>query len=192
VLNWVRKRTRAGLGTKEIVELTRTAEDWPRPGSPLSDGTLASCRCAIYHLEDQGVRWPLQPGGTKPLTKESGKRLRQLHSQKRNGRPLNDLWYLQKAVAEHVGVLEGFDLPELDWSEEAQDLILEIHDDLMRAAVWTDSSQEAVVAQMSDLSRLRTLQKLRIRADDPSSAPSERRMAARAADKLKQKHALGG
>ena len=43
-----------------------------------------------------------------------------------------DLWNLQKAIAETVGQLERFDLPELDWTEETETFAVDLFDDLGR------------------------------------------------------------
>src|SRR5439155_27084341 len=81
VLNWVQPLTRAGYPTKEIVALSRVADDWPLPGEPLTDGTLATVRSAILHLEMQGARFPLPAdggalrGSPKKKATELGRRL---------------------------------------------------------------------------------------------------------------------
>jgi len=127
----------------------------------------------------------------KPRASYSGRRLRQLHAQKRAGRTVGDLWYLQKAIAETIGVLEGFDLPQVDWSEESDDLMFEMQDDLARGRLWLDSAEAVVVAHMSELGRQRLASKLRALMDAPSASTAERAQAARALERLKTKRALG-
>jgi hypothetical protein len=123
-----------------------------------------------------------KPKRRKPS--ESGRRLRELHAERRNGRHADSLWHLQKAVALAVSELEFFDLPALGWDEETETLVLEIFDDLGRHARWNDEALSIVVAHMNDLGRQRKIQVLRARADDPSSTQAERETAARLADRL--------
>jgi hypothetical protein len=146
-----------------------------------------------YHITHQGFAdtssRPKADKKQKPKRRkpsESGRRLRELHAEKRNGRS-DSLWDLQKAIALAVSELEFFDLPILDWSEETETLILEIFDDLGRHARWNDEALAVVITHMDDLGRQRKIQKLRIRADDPSSTQAERETAARLADRLIRK-----
>src|SRR6185437_57443 len=90
VINWVRSKSRAGVPTKEMVELSKTADDWPPgPSQPLSDGSLASCFAVIHHLEAQGVRWPLE---------EEGHALRDRKGPTRTGKRLRHVTTARKAV----------------------------------------------------------------------------------------------
>ena len=84
-------------------------------------------------------------------------------------------------------MLERFDRPELDWSEETEALVVEIYDDLERHAHWNDVAVDAVTAHMDELDRQRKIKMLRDRADDPSPTTSERATAARLAERLERK-----
>lgn len=183
-----------GRGRTEIQTRMRFAERFP---------TEEKLHAAIVQY---GSWWKITRQGftdtapnPKPKTKpnkrkpsESGQRLRQLHAERRAGRGMTELWYMQKAVAELVGALEAFNLPELDWSEETEELVDEIYADLERGARWTDTALDAVVAHMGELSRQRKLSALHVRMNDPSSTPSERMTAARLTEKLRRKRVLAG
>jgi len=130
-------------------------------------------------------REPSQNKRRKPS--ESGQRRHALHAEKRNGRRPGDLWLMQIRVAEAVGVLETFDLEDLDWDEETEDLVQYVYDDLARLSRWTEHSLDVTVAHMDELGRQRKIQALRARADDPSSTRWERENAARLANRLEAK-----
>jgi hypothetical protein len=181
VIAWIARRLRAGKTREEIADEAKAGlYDWPLPGRSL--GVIA-VREAMRVLRDRRRR-----GDTLRARrpKESGKRLRQLHAEKRGGRT-GDLWRLQKAISEAVSMLEGFDLPALDWSEETEDVVAELYDDLERNLRWLNAALEAVTAHMDELGRQRKLTQLRARADDPSSTAAERATAAMLAEKLARK-----
>jgi hypothetical protein len=186
VIEWVRALTRRGLTTKQIVASSKVGEDdWPGREKGLSDGSLAECRAAIA-AEDR-VRAELQ--SRKPV-RESGRRLRQLHADKRAGvrDPESDLWKMQVAIAEAVGVLERIELPDVKWSDDAQHILNELVYDLERHRAWSDRQYDAAWALMDDMSRQRKLRELRERAADPSSTQFERENASNLADKLDRKY----
>jgi hypothetical protein len=181
VVAWTIKRLRRGATVNDLIrESDAGAYDWPLPGQGLGQNAAEKCKAIAEDRRRRGDT------NRRRQPTESGKRLRQLNDQKRAGRA-GDLWHLQKAIAEAVGMLERFDLPELDWSEETETLIVEIYDDLERHARWNDAAIDAVTAHMDDLGRQRKIKMLRDRADDPSSTPFERTTAARLADRLERK-----
>jgi hypothetical protein len=185
VIAWVARRMKAGKTRDEIVaESQEGAYEWPLPNRWLGKNAADICRGIVRDRKRRG------DNNRRREPKEAGKRLRQLHAEKRAGRGLTDLWYMQKTVTELVGVLEGFDLPELDWSEETEELTNEIYEDLGRGARWVDTALDVVAAHMDGLGRQRKIRKLRARIDDPSSTPSERMTAARQAEKLEHKRSL--
>jgi hypothetical protein len=179
VLAWVARRLKAGRSTYQLqAESKAGTHGWP--ASPNYFGQNAAEK-AVAIIRDRERR-----GDTtrRRGPSESGKRLRELHAEKRAGRGVGDLWHLQIAIAQAVGLLERFDLPELDWSEDAESFTLEIYSDLERHARWNDAALDACAARMDSNARQRKLKLLRDRADDPSSTLPERQTAARLADKL--------
>lgn len=124
--------------------------------------------------------------GVKRLGRESGKRLRELHGQRRAGRT-GGIWELQKAIAQAVSVLEFFDLPNLEWDEETEVVVAEIIDDLARHARWNEEAVDVAAGHMGDLGRRRKIQLLWTRAQDPSSTPYEREAAASLAARLERR-----
>ena len=187
VIDWVRTQTRRGLGSKEVVAASVAGEDdWPGKGKSLTDGTLASCRAAIV-AEDR-VRAEYRT--PKKTASEGGKRLRQLHADKRAGRrdPEDDLWKMQVSIAETIGVLERIELPDVEWNESVGHLLNEVVYDLERHRAWSDRQFDAVWARMDDVSRQRKLGELRKRVSDPSSTQSERETAASLLEKQERKY----
>lgn len=184
VLAWVARRFKAGKSRNEVHQESVAGDhDWPLPGESLSQNGVDIARHILRDRKRRG------DSNRARQPKESGKRLRQLHAQKRAGRT-TELWYMQKAIMEMVGVLEGFELPDLDWNEETEDLVNEIYDDLHRNGRWNDAALDAVAAHMDELGRQRKIRMLRDRMNDPSSTPSERMTAARLAEKLERKRAF--
>lgn len=182
VVAWVARRMKAGRTRDQIFQESQAGDNgWPAARG-LSQNGVDIVRAIV---EDR-----LRRGDTtrRRQPKESGRRLRELHAERRAGRT-GDLWHLQKATAEAAGMLEGFALPDLDWSEENEAIVIEIYDDLMRHARWNEAAIDAVTAHMDELGRQRKISQLRARADDPSSTQAERETAARLADKLIAKQA---
>jgi len=181
VIAWTAKRIRRGATVNDLVrESDASLYDWPLPGQGLGQNAAEKCKAIAEDRQRRGDR------SRRRQPKEAGRRLRQLHTEKRAGRS-GDLWELQVAVAQAVSGLETFSLPELDWSEETEALVMDLYDDLARHARWSEAALEAVTAHMSDLGRQRKIQALEARASDPSSTASERASAARLAQTLKRK-----
>jgi len=182
ILAWVGKRMRAGKNRDEIyAEAVARSYDRPFPEEDFSKNGVDAARAILLDRKRRG------DSNRRRGPSESGKRLRGLHAEKRAGRQVGDLWHLQVAIAEAAGRVEAFYLPDLDWSEETDTMILDIRDDLLRHAAWNDAAFDVVVAHMSDLSRQRTYNLLVTRANDPSSTPNERATAARLAERWRRK-----
>ena len=181
VIAWVARRTKAGRTRDEIVEESEAgAHDWPLPAQPLGKNAADIARAIVADRARRGdTMRRREPSG-------SGRRLRQLHAEKRAGRT-GDLWDLQVAIAQAVGGLEAFRLPDLDWSEDTEALMADLYDDLERHVRWSEAAFETVTAHMSELGRQRKIQALEARANDPSSTPAERASAAKRAEVLRRK-----
>lgn len=184
VIAWAARRMKAGRTRDQLVAESKAGEhDWPLPGRWLGQNAADITRSIVLDRVRRGDT------NRRRQPKESGKRLRQLHADKREGRPTGELWNLQVTLAEAAGRLEAFELPALDWTEETEALVNDLYEDLERHARWNDAALDAVIAHIGDLGRKRKINQLRKRADDPSSTPSERASAARLAEKLERKQA---
>lgn len=189
VIAWVQRRLKAGRTAYQIRDESRLgAHDWPEPGVYLgqnaAEKTVAVARDRLRH--ERGA----PKAKARPRASEGGKRLRQLHADKRDGKrdPESDVWKMQVALAESIGYLERFDLPDLDWSEDVQEVLNDIVHDLERHRAFNERAWDTVWALTDDVGRQRRLAELRKRADDPSSEPSERRNARELYEKLERKY----
>jgi hypothetical protein len=158
-----------------------------------SQGQSAADRLGELVREDLGespAPTPKPQPPKKPKATEGGKRVRQLHADKRAGQRDGEsqVFKMQVALAESVGYLERFDLPDLEWSEDVQDVLNDIVYDLERMRAWNERAWDTVWAKMDDVGRQRRLRELRKRADDPSSTSWERRNASELADKMEKKY----
>ena len=182
MIAWVAKRQKAGRNRDEVyAEAVAHSHDCPFPEETLSKNGVDVIRAILLDRRRRG------DSGRRRQPTESGKRLRELHAQKRAGRRAGDLWHLQVAIAEAAGRVEAFYLPDLDWSDETDQLVLDIRDDLLRHASWNEAAFDVVVAHMSELARQRTYNLLIERANDPSSSPNERAVAARKAENIRRR-----
>ena len=183
IIAWAARRLSVGVTIQHglVEESKGGAHGWP--------GGERHLNVNAARVIDGIVRDRKRRGDTnrRRKPKESGKRLRELHAQTREGRAKTELWNLQVAVAKAVAVLEWFDLPDIDWTEHNEMLVAEIYDDLARHAQWTETAIDVTVAHMDELGRSRKIKILEARANDPSSTPNERASAARLAERLRGK-----
>lgn len=185
VIRWIAKCDRAGMGRDEIMEASEQGtREWPRPGEKLTRVNVDEVRAIAEHeriTHEENKRKPPSEGGT---------RSRQLHADKRAGRrdPESDLWKMQVAIAETIGVLERIELPDVEWNEDVGHLLNEVVYDLERHRAWSDRQFDAAWARMDDIGRQRRLNELRKRAADPSSTQSERETAANLLEKHERKY----
>jgi hypothetical protein len=181
VIEWAEGLIRKRLSAKRIVEASKSGAEGYPGSEPLSDGTLMAVRAVIAYKEREARKTPK----AKKAPTDSGKALRELYSQRKAGAS-GDLFNLQIEIMEAVRTLEAYELPDLDWSESTQDLIIRIFDYLSTLEKWHEIAMATTVAHMDDLGRQRKLRALKERAEDPSSTPNERANAARLADKLER------
>lgn len=184
VIAWVTKRIGAGAKVDDLVRDSAAGKyGWPMPDRGLGQNAAEKCEAIA---EDRVGR-----GETKRrrAPTESGKRLHALHAEKRAGRAshTDSLWHLEVDVMKAASVVECFDVPELEWDEENEMMIVQIFEDLGRLARWNDAAIDVVTARMGELGRQRKVGQLRARAEDPSSTPSERATAVRLAEKLERR-----
>jgi hypothetical protein len=192
VINWVRAKIRARWNRDRMVKASIEKTDgWPRPepgdGNKLSNGTYSECRAAIV-AEDRVRKEARAPKKRKAT--EGGKRLRQLHADKRAGErdSESDVFKLEVALAEAISLLERYELPEMEWTEELDARLNEIVYQLERLQTWWDLAWDATWARMDDVGRQRTIRTLEARANDPSSNQHERETAARLAEKRRERY----
>jgi hypothetical protein len=191
VIAWVMRRIKAGRTAYQIRdESVAGTHDWPEPGVYLGQNA-AEKACAVARDRIRHERGaPAAPKRGKPKASEGGKRVRQLHGDKRAGKRDGEsqVFKMQVALAESISYLERFDLPDLEWSEDVQEVLNDIVHDLERQRAWSERAWDTVWALMDDVGRQRRIRELRKRADDPSSEPSERRNARELYEKLERKY----
>jgi hypothetical protein len=190
VLAWAAQRLSAGRNIYQLRDESRAGtHNWPEPGVYLGQNAAEKVVAIVRDRQRRNDPSP-PPKPKRPKATEGGKRVRKLHDDKRAGlRDAEDeVWKMQVGLAESIGYLERFDLPELDFSEGAQDLLNDIVHDLERHRAWNERAWDAVWALMGDVTRQRRMHELGKRADDPSSTPWERRTARELVEKMEQKY----
>jgi hypothetical protein len=195
VLNWVRARTREGWGSKQTVALSVASEmSWPMPGEHLSDGVLASCRAAIFALEAQGARWPLDDDGGG-LRKKSGptrtsKRLHEIGVKRRASRNSGDpaiLWDTAYQIGKLTSLLESVDIEDIELDQHSLDTVNDLHDDMLFLQDWMDQTIGAVQARLGDYGIRRKIDALRAKTVANGCEPEEEALAQRAASRLERR-----
>jgi hypothetical protein len=183
VVAWIRKRRKAGQTRTQMVAAAKAGEHgWPLD-KPLPQNTVD---IVLGILDDRDTR--TEPTKPKRGPTQGGKRKRQLYDEIRQDGDTR-LRRLQVDIASAVQKLEHMELPDdIGLTEESQDYIGMLFEDLMNLQGWVETSVTATVACMGDMEIRRKIRTLQHRAQDPSSAPNERAMAARAAERLQKKH----
>ena len=108
VLEWVRARRDEGMSRERIAAASKAGERGYPGSRPLSDRVTGQVLAILRALDARPEPQSQQPKAPKKVASWGGKRLRQLHADKREGRrdPESDLWKMQVAIAEAVSVLE--------------------------------------------------------------------------------------
>jgi len=120
----------------------------------------------------------------------SGKRLRELHADKRNG-DTSDFNKLQREIAMAVQALETFDIPDLDWDEGMNgERFGFVYEDLTELDKWVITAQAITASHMDEMSRQRTIKNIEARRDHPNTDENERRACERALERLRNKRLL--
>ena len=120
---------------------------------------------------------------TKRKPRESGKRLRALHTQKREKD--SNLLIARVDIVKMVGILEAVDLPGLGFGDADDETVAEINEELEILFDWLDRSLTVAGSRMSEQRRLWKIRKLREGTDGRS--PEEIATANRLADRLERK-----
>jgi hypothetical protein len=196
VLNWVRAHARSGLPSKEIVALSKAAEDWPRPGQYLSDGSLVSCFAAIHHLEEQGVRWPLTSDGKALARARSysevrvGKRMHELGGKRAAARAVGDpivLWDTATEIGKLTGLLISLDIADIELDEHSLDTVSDLHDDMLFLQDWMEQTIGAVQGRLGEQKVRAKITALRAKTVENGCTAEEAEIAQRTADRLERK-----
>jgi len=138
---------------------------------------------------------PKKSRSTNPKPKQKatygGKRLRNLHAEKRAGGEQTDVWKLQIAISQANQLLERFEIVGLKWDEhgDVAERLQWIYDDVATMVRFGEQALDVITATMDDLGLQRKLDALRIRMEDQSSTPFERENAAVLAKRIEQKMA---
>jgi hypothetical protein len=152
------------------------------------------CRQGFAETSDRAKAEKPKP---KKKATYGGRRLRQLHAEKRAGGKQTNVWELQIAVSQANQLLERFELVELEWDEHGDiaERLQWIYDDVAMMVSFGEAALNVITAHMDDLGRQRKLQALAIRAQDASSTSAEREAAARLHARLQNRRnakRLGG
>lgn len=183
VIDWATKRVAAGATVDELVQQSAGGEhDWPLDGKSLGQNAAEKCK-AIVEDRLEHKRETASPKKKKGPT-EGGKRKRKLYELIREDGD-SKLRRLQIEIASAVQSLEHYVLPDdIGLSEEAQDDIASLYEDLTMLGRWQEHAITATIGCMTDLSRRRTIRKLRDRIEDRSVGEHERDNARRAIQRL--------
>jgi hypothetical protein len=195
VLNWVRARTREGWGSKQIVTLSVAGEmSWPVPGEHLSDGVLAACRAAIFALETQGARWPLDDNcgalRRKRGPTRTGKRLHEVGIRRRAARSAGDpvvFWDTAYQIGKLTSLLESLDIEDIELDAHSLDTVNDLHDDMLFLQDWMDRTIGAVQGRLGDYGILQKIAALRAKTVANGCEPDEEAAARRAASRLERR-----
>jgi hypothetical protein len=190
VLNWVRRQSRLGLSTKEIVEMSQAGHDYPAAGRPLSDGTLAACRCAIYHLEEQGANWPLKGDSKVLISRDSRQVRKRLHAvtkkraaARKSGQSIA-FWDACYDISKLTGLLISLNIEDADLDEQGLDVLGDLNDDLLFLDDWIGRSLAAVQGRLGEQELRKKIVALRAKTVANGCTVEEEAAARRAADKL--------
>jgi hypothetical protein len=193
VINWVRKKTRAGVPFDRLLQLSQTADDWPLPGKPLTTGQATACRWVIYHLELQGAHWPLKPEGSLSNGRgptATGKRLHQVGQQRAAARKSGDsivLWDTAYDITKLCGLLQSLNIEDADLDEYGVDVLNDLHDDMLYLQEWMDVTTAAVQARLGEQELRKKIVALRAKTVANGCTPEEEASARRAADRLERR-----
>lgn len=182
VLTWVRELTRKDVSSKRIVAMSAAGEHgWPVPGESLSDGSLAACRAAIYHLEMHNVRFPLAPDFRQRPKSQTGSKLRELNELRRRDDSL--LLTARTDISKATQRLEMVDFLEWGLRDADPETTASIYEELTILSAWVETSLGVVAREITDLKKLELIRKLR---DTTGRTPEEARAFARHADRLER------
>jgi Protein of unknown function (DUF3102) len=179
VMSWVAARRAERWDSKRIVAASKAKTDgWP------SDKSLSNGSCTtVFAVLDAVAGQPVAPTKKKGPT-VGGKRRRKVWEDIRKD-GATELREMQVKIAEAVMALEHYVLPEdIGLSEEEQDDITDLFNDLTTLLQWTERAMIATTANMDDLSKRRTIRKLQDLAQDPGASAGERQNALRGIEKL--------
>jgi len=187
VLNWVQNLTSKGLSTKRIVRRSHDG-DYPYPRQALSDGALNGIRPVIYHLENQGVGFPLEANGTSIRQKPGiGKRVHVMGQKRAAARRRGEsmaFWDTAYETTKSLGLLQSLELADVELDEQNLDTISDLLEILLYQADWTDRQLLAIEGRLGEHRVLGTIEKLRRMTVERGCSPEEAENAHRAADRL--------
>lgn len=160
-----------------------TARIWMQLADPSNRERVRDLKSMREAL--RAIRKPRKPADTpaKRKPRESGKRLRALHAQKR--KTDSTLLIARIDIVKMVGILEAVDLPALGFGDADEETIKEIHDELEILFGWLDRTLTVVTAELSDQQRREKIR--RLREDTEGRTAEEVATARRLADKLERK-----
>lgn len=184
VLTWVTKRKKAKRHRDQIVAESKAGEHgWPVEGKHLPQNAADRALAIIKDRERAGRKGKSKTDDNPKG--EAGKRLRELHAEKRGGR--NDkLLTMQLRLEEATGSLEGIDALYFGMSDADQELIVKIHDSVTRLTMWADITMKTTIAHMDDAHVVTRIEALRAKAASTQYAAEAETFNAKA-DELERK-----
>jgi len=183
VIEWVIACRRQRMTREQIVKASRTGDDYPG-SKPLSNGVLGIIDAILHDRKTTGRTGPAEHRPSKRKPTWGGKERRRLYEENRaDGASL--LRELELKVVENVMGLEHYVLPvDVNLTEETQDDIARLFQYLGILGHWNDTAMAATLALMGDLTRQRTIEKLRRVAQDERAPAGEREGAKLAIERL--------
>jgi len=138
----------------------------------------------------------LEMGGERPTRgrtwndKSNSKRQREISEMRKAAGGYSNLIEFQYQLNRAARALEGWDGSEhLKMDDVARDKIMDVYDDLVTLAEWSDRKLSQVQAWLGDDKAMRTIMKLR---DVTGRTPEEAETALRLADRLEAKLSAAG
>jgi hypothetical protein len=172
-----------GVSGRSVSRARRVKEADPEAFEQVKAGKRSVDAAESQVRADKARPEPPEPkriGARKP-PKQAAKRLRQIHADKRE-RGLTALIALRVKVMNAAGAVEGIEIPEVDLSaveesEEVDDEIALIYDDLYILARWAEEGLAAMIPYMGDLKLQRRIQGAKAILADPAAGEGERAAA---------------
>ena len=179
VIEWVAKRRRQGVASKQIVADSKAcAHNWPMPGHALSDGSCAAVYAVLADRERVGRAPEPRP------RRRAGNRVRELRRAQQDG--LSGLIDVQYRIAQMTSLLESINVGSEAAREERDraEVVAAVVDDLFELQVWMDHTVSQCSAYLDHAQKLAKIR--RLREETAGRTQAEIATAHRLADKLER------
>jgi hypothetical protein len=158
VLAWVERMRVKGLNRDEIMAASKDGlGGWPLVGRHLPQNAADRCIAILEDRANTGRR--RSAGGMK---KDAGKALHEVYKRRKAGDEHDaSLYQARVELIKYAGILESIDFPELGVREATQDMLVDIHADLLRADKWLEASLAVIDQHLDTAHKLELIRKLR-------------------------------